>query len=1337
MGCCSLWGHWYCFSIWGQTGFERPTIYGVEAGLTDGYITDIVKDDLGFMWIGSYRGLCRFDGTTSRVFLPDAKDPTTLSSKEIMRLYFDAPTQQLWITTTNGFSVMQVRTGTCKRYTHITSGEEKIVLNRMSWVLKDRGNTIWMGGEKGVIGCKPDGKACRLYTYPPSEAGDDMVLHKRIHTMRSALEDLRNDSLLWIGTEAGLLSFNKKTGVFRRFPNSNLIGPNNIRCLYQHNNGDLYYGTYYAGIYRFDPGNHSFYPVHRPPSSKNADSWKNVSKILPKSDTTLWITSFGGLAVLNIQSNTVAVVAENDLLNNRIFGIRYIDEEGRYWNWENEKLKVFNPLCHQFQLFTCPKSISARDFIIQKIIEDTLTGSLFMAAHLSDGLYQLNRRTGQWKCFRPEAASVSADESFHGWDLLRTRQRGEWLVLSRDVLYKLSSNRDKLVKYPLQPQLQEAHYRTMIEDHLGQLWIGSLYNGLVRFNLTDGSKRVFTKELEDPQKIGSWQNVVFVLEDRQRHIWIKHIKGYSVYLPEKDTFHHVFPFGTGRAAHVERFVEDRQGRIWVLGQGEGLGLADPLRPEAGLVRRFTPDNPLKSSVAHRLVVDQRDQIWIGSPEGLECLKSDLKSNTFYPNAYGIWGGIGAMTLLSSGEIVLGHHRSVSIFRPEKLVNNQEKLRPYLTSFKVFQKEYITEEQLPYLQSVSLRHNENYLSIEFSAIGYNMPEQQLFEYELEGIDPGWINPGKRRYVAYTNLHSGAYVFRLRVANNEGVWCEQPLSLYIHIATPWWNTWLAWLGYAALVFGIVFGVYRFQLYRQMEHMENRRLKELDAVKTRLYTNITHEFRTPLTIISGMVEQIRQHPKQWLDDGLDMIARNSQSLLQLVNQMLDLRKLEAGLLPVTNIQGDIVAFIRYLLESFQSYAETKNIELAVESQWERFEMDYDPDKIQSIVSNLLSNALKYTPEGGMVTLKMEEAADKAGIVISVQDSGIGISPEELPLIFDRFHQVNGNAGGAGIGLAFVKELLHLMGGDIQVASTLGQGALFIVTLPVSREASPGPIESRGRDKKYETKPSPAEMAPAAEKAAQQRPLVQIVEDNADVVRYLRACLAPSYQLIVAPNGKAALEQAYAQIPDLVVSDVMMPEMDGFEFCRILKTDERTNHIPVILLTARGDLESRLEGLQRGADSYLSKPFHKEELLIRIKNLLDTRRALQAHYLAVAAASEATTSPEAPVEENAFVLKIRTIVETHLTDSQFDVERLCREAAMSNSNLHRKLSALTGYSANRFIRFIRLSHAKNLLKQPGLTIATVAYDCGFSDPVYFTRAFRQEFGVAPSEWRNGSRGE
>jgi DNA-binding response OmpR family regulator len=315
--------------------------------------------------------------------------------------------------------------------------------------------------------------------------------------------------------------------------------------------------------------------------------------------------------------------------------------------------------------------------------------------------------------------------------------------------------------------------------------------------------------------------------------------------------------------------------------------------------------------------------------------------------------------------------------------------------------------------------------------------------------------------------------------------------------------------------------------------------------------------------------------------------------------------------------------------------------------------------------------------------------------------------------------------------------MGGDIQVASTLGQGALFIVTLPVSREASPGPIESRGRDKKYETKPSPAEMAPAAEKAAQQRPLVQIVEDNADVVRYLRACLAPSYQLIVAPNGKAALEQAYAQIPDLVVSDVMMPEMDGFEFCRILKTDERTNHIPLILLTARGDLESRLEGLQRGADSYLSKPFHKEELLIRIKNLLDTRRALQAHYLAVAAASEATTSPEAPVEENAFVLKIRTIVETHLTDSQFDVERLCREAAMSNSNLHRKLSALTGYSANRFIRFIRLSHAKNLLKQPGLTIATVAYDCGFSDPVYFTRAFRQEFGVAPSEWRNGSRGE
>jgi len=528
---------------------------------------------------------------------------------------------------------------------------------------------------------------------------------------------------------------------------------------------------------------------------------------------------------------------------------------------------------------------------------------------------------------------------------------------------------------------------------------------------------------------------------------------------------------------------------------------------------------------------------------------------------------------------------------------------------------------------------------------------------------------------------------------------------------------------------------ELLRQQK--EAFHLQEIDAFKTRFYTNITHEFRTPLTVIGGMVEQINKNPGKWLEEGLEMIRRNSRNLLNLVNQMLSLSKLESGHLQVHLIYGDVLLYLNYLCESFHSFADSKNITLHFESELKTYWMDYDAGKLEQIVSNLVSNAIIYSPPGGTINVGVRLQEQDTQLEIRVQDTGVGIAAEALPHIFDRFYQTplpfsHPEAEvGTGIGLALTKELVNLLEGNIQVTSTMGLGSEFKVLLPVTHQFASMPLKTLPGGSQEDGIPAVQQKGQSTAPSPKASEHLLLIEDNPDVVRYLTACLEDCYHLHIAPDGAAGLEQALSLIPDLIVSDVMMPRMNGFELCDALKKDERSSHIPIILLTAKGDMDSRLEGLQKGADAYLIKPFQKEELLIRIQNLLALRRSLQAHYFALA--TRDTSEAPAPAEENAFVLKVRAIVEAHLDDHHLDVVRLCREVGMSNSALHRKLTALTGHSANHFIRRIRLSKACTMLHDPEQTIAVVAYECGFNDPVYFARVFKQEFGLTPSEWRSG----
>ncbi len=519
------------------------------------------------------------------------------------------------------------------------------------------------------------------------------------------------------------------------------------------------------------------------------------------------------------------------------------------------------------------------------------------------------------------------------------------------------------------------------------------------------------------------------------------------------------------------------------------------------------------------------------------------------------------------------------------------------------------------------------------------------------------------------------------------------------------------------------------------EKRRMNELDEFKTKLYNNITHEFRTPLTIILGMVDQIKNNPEKWTDEGFEMIKRNGRHLLNLTNQMLDLSKLESNAMPVNLIQDDITVYLKYLVESFYSLANAKNIKLLFKNYHDEIYMDFDPDKLRDIVSNLVSNAIKFTPDGGQVqvSLLMQKKTGSSHLILSVKDTGIGISHEHLPKVFDRYFQLENHQEqqieGTGLGLALTKELVKLLKGEIKVDSAINTGTEFTVLLPITNCSTLGHSNLSKELEEIRSVKSEKIAYPLVDNSSKKLRLL-IVEDNEDVVNYLHSILSEYYNIEVAKNGLEGYNKAVDIIPDLVVSDVMMPVMDGFGFCEKLKSDLRTSHIPVVLLTARADVDSKMEGLKAGADVYLAKPFNRKELFVRIEKLIELRNKLQQRYEGIVTLGQNKDIGDTVIlKEDVFMKKVRKILEFHLSEEEFGILELCSSIGMSRAQLYRKFSALTNTSVHHYIRKLRLVKAKELLLSTDLNVSEVAYDTGFKNPSHFSRVYSEEFGIAPSK--------
>lgn len=1322
--------HLLCLSSLNGYGQIKQTRFERIDNFHSGQVYDIEEDSLGFLWFATVNGLFRYNGYNFKPFTHNDDDPHSISTSKVWALLRDHK-GGLWAGTDAGLDYFDQQT---YHFVHcgFTDKKRQKRITTIKGLFEDSQNRFWIGGQEGIYqykGSPLDSTAQPIhYQETGAWAGQvDQLLVKRF------LED--NAGNLWAGAAYGLLRINPKASTFtrhlpeymKRFNAKDLF---NTEALVQDDSGKIWVASS-KGLFLWRPAELRLEAFPLPLEEPMA----HIMCLLTDRSGYLWIgTKKYGLLRLHLSSKKIehfnySANEPTSIVDRHIKSLLF-DKMGSLWIGAYGGLCKTNiaPGLEYYTLF--PGKETVDNFVLGILLDPA--GSVWIrrrdieiwhAPRLGEPLSKITR-TG------PDIASADSISGFHP-----DRRDGLWIVTMSGRLFWYSVTDKKLKPIPLAPALRNRSVFALEADldDPNITWVcGS--RELIRYNHSGDSVKVYSLKKIDPDAKNKLAK--FLIQTPDGKVWF-HGPHFGLGFLDKsaDTLALYHPQPAFQIGKIRNGVVDHQGNLW-LATASGLIKIDPrsgqLTPFERAGRQITGRN--MSSIA----VDQSGSLWFAGAGFIS--RYDPKRDSFWhiDVSNNISFVTNSVCTAPDGTIFFGGGNGFCRILPSLLRPNSTPPRIVLSEVKVFNQTKKLPLAPELTKTLEFEYEENLITLNFVALHFINSRHNRYKYRLEGFNRDWIDAGKEPQATFTNLNPGRYVFRVRAANSDGIWTpEDAWSVVIIIHPPWYLTLWAFLAYIALILGALFGLYRFLLNRKLAAAETSRLRELDQVKTRLYTNITHEFRTPLTVILGETEQLEKRATALQRPGLTAIRKQGRQLLLLVNQMLDLAKVEAGSLPLHQIQGNVVLFLKYVLESFYSLALGKQIELRFESVTTEFWMDYDPDKLQKIAANLLSNALKFTPPGGQVTLRVHTGESLQFVVI---DTGQGIPADKLPFVFDRFYQADDTAirpaEGTGIGLTLTKELVRLFGGTIQVESRPGEGSTFSVLLPVTRKATRQLLDTDHlSNENRRTAPSPETSAaslPGGKTAHSDAPQLLIIEDNADVVRYLSALLSAEYQIYCAQNGREGVEAALRRVPDLIISDVMMPEMDGFEVCRTLKTDARTSHIPIVLLTAKADLDSRIEGLEQGADAYLAKPFEERELKVQLRKLHELRQALRERYAGSGPPAPAPTDPPAFRREDAFFRKLNAVLESNFQKAAFGVPELCKAMGMSRTSLYRKLIALTGKNIEDHLRGFRLAKARELLQTTDRSIKEIAWDCGFNDQAHFSRSFRQEFGMAPGEARS-----
>ena len=1311
--------------------FER--LIHEPSGLAQREVTNILKDKFGFVWMGTTKGLLRYDGHEIKVYNENPTNPGSLGDNFIRTMKEDRM-GNIWVGT--GGKGLFLYDRFTDRFTPITEKSGKDFPLRIYQVFIDSRERIWLATEKGIHLVNPN----HLWIEEVLDSTDSWN-HTYIVSMA---EDSRGR--FWLGTSGrGLALWDPVRRSIQGVDSSFVLGANQVSSkitqILRTRTGHLLIADEMNQLFQLDTDSMRLKSL-KYMTTESIHEFTIRSMIEdPKGD--LWLGSHTN-GLIHFSKDTYSSThyfpntKESGSISSNSINALFSDDSGILWIGHGgsgvDQLRIGNTGFGLLPIDT--RDISVPDF--RCAVEDQ-AGRIWVGT-MGNGVFMYDPSSQYTRQIRFDPGSQPSFVHNMVWDMIEDDQGFIW-VATHQGLHKLNPEDFSCQTYSNDSGLKPSPIRSVLQDHQGKIWIG-FFGGLQTLDPLTNQFQDLTNLFESSSSIN-----LSLHEDHDQQIWIS-VFGKGVYRLNPSTLEFQHFQKEKNSIHslssniVLKITEDESHNLWFACQGGGLNLFVP--DSNHFVHWRTYNSHIPDDDIFNITSTSSQELWLSTGVGLVKFSPESQEFQSY-DLPGWWKGFAITTRNAHSEAVcVGASNLIYRFYPEEVVQNEEAPPVFITHLEINgepipikddgeleESTFSLDQSILFTPSLELAHWQNDLTFEFSALNYVQSDKNAYKFQLLGYDEDWIETDAwNRRIRYTNLSPGPYEFKVIASNNDGVWNEEGKTLSIQIAFPWWQTWWAYLLYAGLLFGIVRTIYKFQLNRRLALSEAQRLKELDQAKSRLYTNVTHEFRTPLTVVLGMADKIQEAPGEWLQEGIEAIRRNGQQLLHLINQMLELSRMDMGRIQVSPQQADIIPYISYLVQSFQSYAQSRSLEISLIKDLDSLLMDYVPEALSHILNNLITNAIKYTPEGGEIEIRVCQEGDR--LQIWVRDDGIGIPKEHLPHIFDRFYQVDTSITrrheGTGIGLALVKEWTEVIQGEIEVFSENEKGTTFLLTLSISNQAPFAQVPQPALSSLFPIETGNGVGVQEPVTTSEALPLALIVEDHEDVSAYIASCLSERYQLHLAANGKEGLLYAQSQIPDIIISDVMMPEMDGYELCKALKGDERTSHIPVVMLTARADRDSRLEGLRTGADAYLAKPFHPEELDLRLENLIQLQRNLQTHFEQF---PQKVSQQNSFPQERAFLSRLKSYILSHLAEEGYGIEEVCLELGISRSQLHRKLKALTGKSASHIIRSIRLEKAKEMVEQTSLNISEIAYLVGFSNPSYFSSSFLGEFGVSPTQMR------
>ncbi|MFD2033241.1 two-component regulator propeller domain-containing protein [Belliella marina] len=1334
---------------------------GMRDGLSHNQVNTILKDSQGFLWVGTFSGLNRFDGQEVKVFEHDPDDPKSLNSNNIQDLFLD-PQGNMWVKTLIGLQVYDpVQEQFHAEYSPYLS-TYGLLAQGLENIVRDWDSCYWfiLSGA-GVSQYNP-------ITKQSANIGANQLASGNVADLA---KDKSGD--IWLIHHNGLLEKIDGTTFQRSVLHESIHhyfeGNEMEYKMVMDRDGDLwiYLPDNRTGLFYYDVslGEMTHFRQNHPRLPLNSDL---VTSLLEDKDGNIWIgTDHGGINLLDKKDFSLRYLMHDEglaysLAHNSIYDL-YQDDEGIIWigtykngvnYYHSNNLRFY----HYHHIQSRPNSLPYND--VNRFAEDE-EGNLWVGTN-GGGLLYLDRSKDTFTQIQKR------DDKGLGSDvvvsMLFDSNSNLWVGTFYGGLVKYEGEKairyDKGMNAPY--RLPDENVWELYEDSKGNIWMGTLTSGL--FYLPKGEIEFRKPPIATGENLVNVNYVAAILEDSKGNIWIGGSAGLDLIemgTGKVKSFVHQ-PGNTNSLPHdnVMYIFEDSNGAIW-LGTQSGLALYEPSK---NLFQNFSTKDGLPHNTV-LTILESEGELWLSTLKGITKTQvptnPDFRNYTFKnydkePDLKDLAFNENACLQTGRGELIFGGPHGFNIFDPRSLHWSYDP-KVIFSSFELFNqpveigKAYngrvILDMALTGSPSITLKHDENVFSVSFVSLNFFQHLKNGYMYKMEGFDTEWQKTDhQNRRLTYTNLNPGTYTLKVSVINEDGGLGMYVAELPITILAPFWKTGWAYFCYSVLfVMILVYARYlviqraKGKFLLEQERREARQLHELDMMKIHFLTNISHEFRTPLSLILAPMDKLMKK-EQDIDrkKQYQMIERNARRLLHLVNQLLDFRKIETESVSFHPAEGDIIAFVQEAVYSFSQLSEKQHVKLIFESEIDSLYITFDMDKMEKILFNLLSNAFKFTPEHGVIQVNVKSVAEQGQkqLCISVKDSGIGIANDQLDKIFERFYRSPTPAGvvnqGSGIGLSIVNEFVKLHAGHIEVQSTLGHGSCFKIILPYSPLCREDTGKVIGGNTMLESEIQREPKANIGHAQAKNIKLL-LVEDNEDFRQYLKESLGEYFEVEDAENGKSGWKKVLFGKPDIIVSDLMMPEINGIALCQKVKNDPRTAHIPFILLTAFTGQDKKLQGLDIGANDYITKPFSFELLLVRIQNLIKQNQLLQKTF--EKKVSVDTQEVEITSMDDKLILKASRIIEDNLSDPEFSVESLSRELGMSRVHLYNKLTTITGMSPLEFIRHHRLERSLQYLEKSQLSVSEVAYQVGFNSAKVFSKYFKAVYQVSPSNYQSSKK--